>query len=253
MNLEQILEEYGLSERKAKIYLAALELGESGVSEIAQKAQIRRSGTYYLIESLVEEGLFYRTHKGDKRFYKAVEPKTLLEMAEHRHELIQKNIGALQMLSKSSTAKPTIHVYEGIEGIKRAYEKMLLKKNAKMYAFSPFSTAEKQIIFYGKEYVKWGLEYIKKRAHKNIFVYDIAEDSPEARERQAHDEEELRETRLISKQNFPLTNEIDIFENTITIISYKELTAITIESRDIAFTLKSIFKLSWSAARKDLE
>ncbi|MBM2820669.1 MAG: transcriptional regulator TrmB [Candidatus Berkelbacteria bacterium] len=78
MNLEEALEEYGMTERQAKVYLAALGLGESAVTDIAQKAQIKRAGTYYLSESLVDIDLFYRTKKSGKAYYSAVEPKTLL-------------------------------------------------------------------------------------------------------------------------------------------------------------------------------
>jgi sugar-specific transcriptional regulator TrmB len=248
MNLEEVLEEYGLSERQAKVYLAALELGESDVSDLAQKAQIRRAGTYYLSESLVKDDLFYRTKKVNKLYYSAVEPKNLLAQAKRKKQIIEENFSELQALSRLSVKKPSIHIYEGIEGIKTAYKRTLAKKNAKMYAFSPYATAQKQAMFHGKEYLNWGLDYIRQRAKKNIFVYDIAEDSPEARERKMRDQEELRETRLVPKEKFPFTNEIDIFQNLVIIISYKELLAILIESEDIAFTLKTIFNLSWEAA-----
>lgn len=250
MNLEEVLEEYGLTERQAKVYLAALELGESRVTDIAQKAQIRRAGTYYLIESLVKEGLFYRTKKVNKIFYSAVEPKLLLKTAKRKGKIIEENFSELQALARLSVKKPNIRIYEGVEGIKTVYKKTLIKKNAKMYAFSPYATAQKQALFHGKEYFNWGLDYIRQRAKRNIFVYDIAEDSPEARERQARDQEELRETRLVPKEKFPFTNEIDIFQNLVIIISYKDLLAILIESEDIAFTLKTIFNLAWETAEK---
>ena len=250
MNLEEVLEEYGLTERQAKVYLAALELGESMVSDIAQKAQIRRAGAYYLSESLVKEGLFYRTKKANKLYYSAVKPKTLLDQAKRKKQIIEENFSEFQALARLSTKKPSIHIYEGLEGIKTVYKKTLEKKNAKMYAFSPYATAQKQALFHGKEYVNWGLDYIRQRAKRNIFVYDIAEDSVEGRERKERDKEELRETRLVPKEKFPFTNEIDIFQNLVIIISYKELLAILIESEDIAFTLKTIFNLSWEAAER---
>ena len=250
MDLKEVLEELGLTERQAKVYLATLELGESGISEIAQKAQIRRSGTYYLSESLVGGKLFYKTKKENKTYYSAVDPKTLLEQAKYKKQLLEQNFSEFQAIAKLATKKANIRIYEGIEGIKDAYKRSLKKKNAKMYAFSPFATAQKQAIFHGKEYLEWGLDFIRKRAKRNIYVYDIAEDSPEARERKARDKQELRETLLVPKEQFPFTNEIDIFEDMVIIISYKELIAIIIESKDIALTMKSIFKMSWETAKK---
>ena len=51
------LQDAGLSETEAKIYLAALELGQTSVSRIARKSGIKRTTIYLSLENLMEKGL----------------------------------------------------------------------------------------------------------------------------------------------------------------------------------------------------
>ena len=46
------LEKTGLTENEAKVYLAALELGETTVIRLAKKAGIKRPTTYLVVDSL---------------------------------------------------------------------------------------------------------------------------------------------------------------------------------------------------------
>ena len=51
------LQELGLSEKEARVYLALFELGPSVVSGLAKKAGINRSTTYVILETLAKRGL----------------------------------------------------------------------------------------------------------------------------------------------------------------------------------------------------
>lgn len=250
MNLEEVLEEFGLTERQAKIYLAALELGESDVTDLAQKAQIKRAGTYYLGENLVGAGLFYRTKKMGKTFYSAVPPKTLLEQVKHKKQIIEENFSEFQTLAKLSASKPSVRIYEGIEGIKQLYKKTLTKKNVEIVGFCSYAANEKAALYYGREYIEWGLNYIKERSKRKVFARFIADDSPQGRERQALDKEEYRETRLISSEKLPFSVEVDIYEDWVILMNIKDLMGLVVESKEIAAVLKTAFELSWEAAEK---
>ena len=45
MTLDKELQKIGLSEKEAKVYLAALELGQASVQNIARKAEVNRATT----------------------------------------------------------------------------------------------------------------------------------------------------------------------------------------------------------------
>lgn len=57
------LKNLGLNEKEARVYLAALELGEASVQEIAQKSGVKRVTAHVAIEKLKTEGLLYEEKK----------------------------------------------------------------------------------------------------------------------------------------------------------------------------------------------
>ena len=60
---EIILTNLGLSPNEAKIYLATLESGQTSAQRIAQKAQIKRTTTYSVLEGLVKKDFILKTNK----------------------------------------------------------------------------------------------------------------------------------------------------------------------------------------------
>ncbi|MBI4087815.1 TrmB family transcriptional regulator, partial [Candidatus Kaiserbacteria bacterium] len=60
------LEDLGLSEKEARVYLAALELGQNTAERIAKQASVNRSTTYVQLDSLMKMGLI-STHEEDKK------------------------------------------------------------------------------------------------------------------------------------------------------------------------------------------
>src|SRR3990172_512112 len=81
-----LLEKLGFSEKEAKVYLAALELGEDSVQNIAKKAGINRATTYVILEKLMASGLISTYEKGKKTFIVAEDPKELLQILEEEKQ-----------------------------------------------------------------------------------------------------------------------------------------------------------------------
>lgn len=244
MKLNEVLEEFGFSEREAKVYLASLELGEGSIQDIAKKAGVERTGTYYLINNMVKAGLMSQVSKDGKTIFSPIKPDRLMEIAERNKRLLEEHLGQFRALFNASDKKPKVRLYEGMDGIKTVFDLTLsLKQGEEILAFTPFQVAHQFIS-------DWGHDYVRKRARKNIFVRDIAEDSEHGREHQSKDKEELRETRLIPQDKFLFTNEINIMPDWISIVSYKEMIALVVESKDIASMMKSIFELAWLGAER---
>ncbi len=116
------LEAIGLSEKEARIYLAALSLGSTTAQMLAAKATINRPTTYIMIESLMKRGLMSSVIKGKKRYFTAAEPNQLLElMAGQRKELQKKEEIAREMLpdlieiAGGNNGKTAVRVFEGDE------------------------------------------------------------------------------------------------------------------------------------------
>ena len=51
-NITETLINLGLNEKQAKVYLALLQLGQAGVTAVAEKAGTKRPTTYLILEEL---------------------------------------------------------------------------------------------------------------------------------------------------------------------------------------------------------
>lgn len=98
--LIKVLEEVGLNEKEARVYLALLQLGEDSVGEIAKEANIKRPTAYLVLESLEKRGLIKQNTLHKKSVYTAEPPEKILSILQQDKEMVQ---AALPKLMKFYT------------------------------------------------------------------------------------------------------------------------------------------------------
>lgn len=116
-NLEEALGRIGIAGKRARFYLAALELGEAPVHAIAQKAGITRTTAYDVLSRLLREGLVSRVEKGARTHVAAEDPGRLLGVLDDRRRTVEDMLPELRSLLRRSSSRPRIRMYEGREGI----------------------------------------------------------------------------------------------------------------------------------------
>lgn len=117
MSLEETLGRIGISGKRARLYLAALELGEAPVHAIAQKAGVTRTTAYDLLARLAREGLVSRVEKDGRTHIAAEDPARLLGVLDDRRRTVEDVLPELRSLIRGSSVRPRIRLYEGREGI----------------------------------------------------------------------------------------------------------------------------------------
>lgn len=65
------MQKLGLTEHESKVYLAALSLGPSSASQIAEQTGIKRPTVYLALENLAKQGLMSENLAGKKRLFEA--------------------------------------------------------------------------------------------------------------------------------------------------------------------------------------
>lgn len=251
MDLKDALVQLGLKDRQIEIYLALLQMGEGSIQEIAAKTKIKRTTVYSVLDTLVQKGLVTFLDKGWHRAYFAENPKKVLvyfkdqkQNIENQEKKFSEVLPELSGLYNVSATKPKIRYYEGVEGLKLIYEEtLLLKPKEEMLAYGQAELIYKIL---GDEWVE---SYLARRRKAKIFQRAIVEDSPLAQAHKKNDSEENRETILIPQDKFPFVNEINIFGNKLSIVSFKEQMGVIIESADVAKTQRAIFELAWLGAK----
>ena len=124
IELQTVLEKIGLSEKQGNVYLALLELGEASMTEIAHSANLKRPTTYLIIEELELLGLVSAIQKNKRNVYSAAHPRRLGELTRFRMDQVEDAMPELIARYRSDTAKPKVEMYEGIEGVQKAYREV---------------------------------------------------------------------------------------------------------------------------------
>lgn len=249
MTYEKELQNAGLSEKEAKVYLAALELGPDTAQNIAKRAGINRATTYVQIEELKERGLMSELEKGKKTLYVAEQPDRLLTLLNtFEKELnfkkteVARILPILSGLFASAGERPKVRFYEGVEGTAAVREEFLKTKSRQTEGFINLDRLFD--LFPGYEN-----EFTTKRIAKGLrsLVIYTRKDGPL---QGATDSTKLREARFIEYGKLPIEADITIFDNKVSFASYNSKPiAIIIESKEIASTLRGIFHTLWSSLR----
>ena len=249
MQLIEKLEKFGLSRKEAKIYVVLLELGPSVVQEIAKKSEINRSTAYVLLGSLVNHGLVSISEKDGVKVYNPAPPERLVQFLEESVKKYTELVGVAHGLLPELKAmyvgvgpKPKVQFFEGLEGIKTAYEDTLTAQET-IRAYASIENMHKALPGYFPE-------YYQRRSKKKIKIRAIFPDTPEARERITHNKDEGREALLVSSDKYDFSPEINLYDNKVVFMSLVEKFSLIIESRELADALKKAFELSWEYAKQ---
>ncbi len=246
------LMEFGLSEKEAEAYLTLLELEIASVSELAKSANINRSSMYVVLSSLQKKGLVSVSEDKKVQKYIAISPEILLREAESnakKTEEIKNRISIiipeLKALHKDTKQKPKIKVFEGKQGIINAFEDTLNNKEKIMRV----SSSVKNISEFLPGYFPM---YVKRRIELGIKMYGIHPHDKMARQiiKDILRFDKFDEPLFISPKKYKFPADMAIYDNKIAYMSLeKNGLAITIESKEIADVMKSVFDLAYEEAK----
>ena len=120
----RILQEIGLTEGEAKVYLALLRLGVTKTGQLAKEASVSLSKVYTILDRLIKKGLAANVLRGKVKHFTAIEPKRVLEYMEKRKkeieektELVKRIMPELELEKKLSTKKAGAVVYDGFNAV----------------------------------------------------------------------------------------------------------------------------------------
>lgn len=246
MNIENTLQAIGFSRKKAKIYLAILELGEASVIDIAKKAGLKRTTVYNILPELIADGLVKKSIKNKKRFFFIEDPSLIKTSLEEKMGVIEKSLPELKAMQNIIPSKPKITFYEGLGGAKDLYRDTLnsLPAGGTLLSYTGLTNYYEVI---PKDCSEW---YIKERVKRKIRVKVIALKSKIADEWQKNAAKELREIKIVSNPDFKFDGDTEIYGNKIALISYKEnFMGVIIESKEISQMQKTAFQLMWDSLK----
>ena len=94
-NLLITLQNYGLSEKEARVYLTVLELGTSIASTIARRAELNRVTVYTVLEEMIKKAIILSETINNIKYYTAVHPEALCKNFENKYISIKESLPQL--------------------------------------------------------------------------------------------------------------------------------------------------------------
>jgi HTH-type transcriptional regulator, sugar sensing transcriptional regulator len=232
------LKNAGLSENEAKVYLSALELGETSVYRLAKKSGVKRTTTYLAVENLKEKGLMSEYHRNNVIICYAENPKKLTDMLEDKKKALDKILPELLAFTNLIDKKPKIRFFEGKESYKEVFSDVLKYPDNEM-----LGTFNEKFWNYDNYFTEF---FIPKRKEKKIWARILFQDNPELRNVARNEKEHFFQSKLVPSEKFKVEIEMVVYgNNKVGFVSYDEEIAIIVESQKIHDTQRSFFEVIW--------
>jgi len=246
----KILNQIGLNDSEIRVYFALLELDESSVGAIIEKAKVQDSKIYVILEKLIEKGLASFVIKNNVKHYQASDPKNLIELLDNKEkeivnqkQEIRKLIPAIEERRTLRADKQEAIVFEGIEGVKAAFNRIIdtLKPGEEYLVF----TLGEEL---GLPIVKTFFQnYHKKRIEKKIKVRLIVNQKIKEIFRKNH----LYPGMSTRYTNLGIPTGIFIYENKVMSVVWSDKpTAFVISSKANTQRYREFFEYLWKLAKK---
>lgn len=245
-HIAQVLVESGFTEKESALYLAALELEESGMTELSKKAGLKRSTGYAIFESLQKRGILGSVETSSGTKIHPISPDMLVAKLKSQLEQINDVLPEIKALATKTQNRPKIKYFEGIEGYIAACEESLKTPKTTQRQIGSLSEIHKTMT---KDY---DLNvFLPTRIKQNIYLKALYFEEPGVEEFVDRDHKrELREIRYIPNKYHHKTFTM-IYENKVIIATTREnLITAVIESEDIAESERQKFDFIWDAVGK---
>lgn len=242
------LQGIGLTNGEIKVYLALLKIGENSTGAITKESQVSRSKLYFILDKLSKKGLVSHVLKGKVSYFKAMEPKRILNYMDEKNLEFNKKKdeikGLIQKLENQKIKDKTeATLYSGIKAIKNFYLNILdeLSSGETYYVLGATYGEDSPGV---KEFFE---NYHNQRAKKKIKVKMLAN----------HDiKDQLVKTTYLNAEikflpQYLLSNMILIFYKNKAFIFFlsEEPIGFLMKNKEITAGFKSYFEAFWKIAK----
>jgi sugar-specific transcriptional regulator TrmB len=232
------LEKIGLNLNEAKIYLALLELGQAQAGDISKKTQINRTTVYDSLERLIQNGLVTFVISANKKVFKPVAPKKLLDRIIEKEKTIKEMLPELENLFVQSKEKEETDIYKGRKGIKSILDDILKCKK-----YVAFGSSGRFLEIMKHDFIMFQKKKKELKIESRVILSESSRETETVKAAYTN-------FRFIPDE-FSAPTTTFVFNDKIAIIIWSEIPVATlIKSKDVAKSYSSYFELLWKIARK---
>jgi sugar-specific transcriptional regulator TrmB len=243
--MKQELIKLGLSKNEAEIYLFLLGKPNTTTGPIIKETKIANSRVYESLNKLISKGLVRYNIQKNKKYFEASEPEKFLENEKEKLKKVESIIPELKKLKKEEEFITNTAVYEGFEGFKTAFKKMIydcpIGETIRILGFSEPSSIEFLRIFLTNLNLN-----SKKKKHNLKFIFDKSVKNTIGKDME---KEKYTEVKYMPK-GYASPAAIDVFGDYVYISLWeKKPFVFMIKNRNIAKSFKHYFDFLWKIAK----
>lgn len=247
------LEELGLDEIEAKIYLHLLENGPRALLELSRETNIDRSKIYRCAEKLIQKKLLEQLNDAWGKKIKAADPNNIALLIEEEAEKISKKKASLSGLLTDLSNLPAyvkrefeVKHYRGQEGLRQMLWNQLQAKK-EIFAFSHKNKND----IVGKPYAE---KIRTEQVERKIVLYEIENETDQGDfwYTDISGWKDFYKSRYIPPDKLKIKQYIAVFNNTVAIINWSDGEEVGVEiiNSYYADMQKQIFWNFWESVGK---
>ncbi len=230
----------GLSDKAARMYLSALKQGGGVMQDLARGSGVPRTSLYYTLDELLEAGALVETKLGKRKYYQAVAPKQLLQLANEKLIEASETIPELESIAGREKTN-VVEILRGPQGFKLAWEQLLQTKEKE---FRIITSGDSFLDYVRERYISRTI--IGRKKMLKVKSYQLIPEKPYGKEIVSKDRSENRESKFLpATMKLPYT--LAFSEDKVLIISSRSENLVMVwDSPKFAVTLRSLFEELWS-------
>lgn len=247
------LQDIGLSEKEAKVYMAALEIGRATADQLAKHSGIVRSTTYVQLESLMKKGLMSTYEEGKKTFFAPESPehlKRIFYLKKKEFEVREKELSdflpELLRTFEGAGERPRVRFFDGKEGVQSIREEALKAKDKQisfLYSFSKFKE-----IFTKEEREDYSRRRAEKGIHTRVIYTSAYTPEPD------YVPPPLTAAQYMNEKDLTLNSDIFIYDEKVAFIVLEGRPhGVVMESKGIVSTMKQLFDHFWKVGEGNIK
>lgn len=247
----KLLEKIGLTESEIRVYFALLRLGSASTGPIISEARVNHSKIYLILKKLQDKGLVSHVISNGIKYFQSTDPVNLIQFLskkkrqiERQEKELEKMLPELRLQQQMAKQKQEAVVYTGREGIKAAFNLILLSLG--------YGEEYYVITFHEEAESKWLRNFLiqhhKRRIKKKIKVKLLTMKRLEEKIKRTYPMYPLSERRFI---DIKLPTGLIIFKGYVAhFIMSDNSTVFMINSTQNSERYKDFFMELWRRAKK---
>jgi len=248
MRITEALENLGLSEKEAQVYLALLKLGRASAAGVALEAKLKRPTTYVIVGELMKKGLVLKTPRARKQLFTAKSPEEFFAEAREKLLLAESVLPQIIAISEKPDKKFKVLYYEGISGLLEMYQLCNRQINGKelLGFFARIVPGPG-----GRELEEKVFDVMNEERRKlGIKTRGLSVDDPSLQHYKEHATELGYQLKWLDPRDYLSDTSIEIGGDFVQISSHRYLQGVHIENPDIANTMRQIFEMVWASQKE---